>query len=142
MTTFKFVDLTHPFSGGITIGFLRNNSTAAQTAIPGGTTVLDFTGNATGTAFVTGVFGGDGNDLLTGLDGNDVFTGGKGDDTITGAGGNDTLHGGLGANTIDSGTGSDIASADFSDQSGDVVALNFGGAGIKYDFTVGGKAHG
>ena len=144
MSTFKFVQtkVTDSYSGGIPTTFLYENGTGAQTPIPGGTTVLDFTGNATGTVFAIGVVGGDGNDILTGLDGNDIFTGGKGDDTISGGIGSDQLNGGLGANTIDGGAGSDIANADFSDQAGDVVAVNGGVAGIKYDFTVGGKAYG
>ena len=129
------------FSGGLSERFIYNNTSGSKLNLTD-VEVLEFTGNANGTGFATGITGGDFNDILTGLDGNDVFTGGKGNDIITGGKGNDSLFGGTGVNTIEGGEGYDIASADFSDQSGDVVALNFGGAGIKYDFTVGGKAHG
>ena len=134
-------DVTIGFSGGLNKGFIYNNTSGRQLFLTG-VEVLEYTGNATGTAFTTGIVGAAGNDILTGLGGNDVFTGAGGDDKISGAAGNDSLAGGTGANTIDGGADFDVASADFSDQTGNVVAVNPGVGGVKYDFTVGGKAHG
>ncbi len=144
MTTFKFVagSVTESYSGGIPTTFLYDQNTGITTPIPGGTTELDFTGSATGSSYSDGVFGGTGNDILTGMDAGDAFRGGDGDDTISGAGGNDRLYGGRGANTIDGGSGTDLAEADFSDQTTAVVAVNGGVAGVTYSFTVDGKAYG
>ena len=54
------------YSGGISIGFLFDQNNSIFTSIPPGTTVLDFTGNANGGSYSAGVFGGAGNDILTG----------------------------------------------------------------------------
>ena len=70
---------------------------------------LEFTGNATGADLgITGVYGGTGNDTLTGLDGDDIFHGGDGNDTIRGGGGNDTLTGGSGVDEMAGGAGDDV----------------------------------
>ena len=136
-------DTTGKFSGGPNNGArIYNDITGAQINVDAATEVLEFTGNATGTAAADGVFGGIGNDILTGLDGHDVFHGGAGDDKITGNGGNDRLDGGVGANTIDGGAGNDIALFDMSDRTGDIIALNGGAAGVTYVFTVDGSAYG
>jgi Ca2+-binding RTX toxin-like protein len=53
------------------------------------------------------LFGGDGNDTLTGGSGNDLLFGGAGNDILLGKGGNDQLFGGDGNDTLTGGTGND-----------------------------------
>ena len=53
------------------------------------------------------LFGGKGNDTLTGGSGNDLLFGGAGNDILLGKGGNDQLFGGDGDDTLTGGTGSD-----------------------------------
>lgn len=51
------------------------------------------------------IFGGDGNDRITGGSGADLLFGQAGNDTIKGGGGNDLLFGGAGNDTLDGGSG-------------------------------------
>lgn len=83
------------------------------------------------------LFGGDGDDVLTGDIGANVIHGDAGDDTLSGAGGADTLIGGLGddllfggagANVLYGGDGADILTYDSADANGDLQRL-FGGEG-------------
>jgi Ca2+-binding RTX toxin-like protein len=53
------------------------------------------------------LFGGAGNDVLTGGSGNDQLFGGAGNDTLLGKGGNDLLFGGAGNDTLIGGAGDD-----------------------------------
>jgi Ca2+-binding RTX toxin-like protein len=53
------------------------------------------------------LFGGAGNDVLTGGSGNDQLFGGAGDDTLLGKGGNDLLFGGAGDDVLTGGDGDD-----------------------------------
>ena len=53
------------------------------------------------------LFGGNGNDTLTGGSGNDLLFGQSGNDTLLGKGGNDQLFGGDGNDTLIGGTGDD-----------------------------------
>jgi Ca2+-binding RTX toxin-like protein len=53
------------------------------------------------------LFGGDGNDTLTGGSGNDSLSGQDGNDSLSGRGGNDTLSGGAGDDFIAGGAGND-----------------------------------
>ena len=53
------------------------------------------------------LFGGAGNDTLTGGSGNDQLFGGAGNDTLLGKGGNDLLFGGAGNDTLTGGAGDD-----------------------------------
>ena len=53
------------------------------------------------------LFGGDGNDTLTGGSGNDLLFGQSGNDTLLGKGGNDQLFGGDGNDTLTGGAGDD-----------------------------------
>ena len=53
------------------------------------------------------LFGGDGNDILTGGSANDLLFGQSGNDTLLGKGGNDQLFGGAGNDTLTGGAGDD-----------------------------------
>ena len=53
------------------------------------------------------LFGGDGNDILTGGSSGDLLFGQNGNDTLLGKGGNDLLFGGAGNDTLTGGTGDD-----------------------------------
>src|SRR5690349_4638775 len=55
------------------------------------------------------IFGGDGNDTLTGGSGNDLLSGQGGNDSLFGGAGNDTLTGGAGNDFVVGGTGADTA---------------------------------
>jgi Ca2+-binding RTX toxin-like protein len=68
------------------------------------TIALDESNGALPGAFL---FGGAGNDTLTGGSGNDELFGGSGNDTLLGKGGNDLLFGGSGNDTLIGGTGDD-----------------------------------
>jgi VCBS repeat-containing protein/ELWxxDGT repeat protein len=65
----------------------------------------------------------DGSFLLYGGLGNDALTGGQQSDTLYGGGGNDRLNGGLGADTMDGGAGTDTFVVD---NAGDVVVERAG----------------
>lgn len=54
------------------------------------------------------LFGGDGDDLLSGGSGHDVLIGGAGDDTLNGGDGNDSLLGGTGDDIFNGGSGNDV----------------------------------
>src|SRR5437868_6250413 len=54
------------------------------------------------------LFGGDGNDTLTGGSGNDLLFGQAGNDTLLGKGGDDLLFGGDGNDTLLGGSGNDV----------------------------------
>jgi VCBS repeat-containing protein len=54
------------------------------------------------------IYGGNGDDTISGTNGNDVLEGGAGKDTINGFSGDDVLIGGAGDDTLDGGDGNDI----------------------------------
>jgi Ca2+-binding RTX toxin-like protein len=90
---------------------------------------------ANGTLPRADIFGGAGNDTLTGGSGNDVIDGGSGNDTLLGRGGNDLLVGGAGDDVLIGGTGSDQVFGQAGNDRmiwnpGDGSDLNEGGAGI------------
>ncbi|QOZ68735.1 beta strand repeat-containing protein [Bradyrhizobium arachidis] len=70
------------------------------------------------------VFGGDGNDKITGGSGADLLFGQAGDDTIKGGGGNDLLFGGAGNDTLDGGSGDNQL---FGEAGNDLMIWNPGG---------------
>ncbi len=88
--------------------------------------------------YVTGLDGGDGNDLVDGGTGNDILLGGSGHDTLTGGDGNDTLtanvegdmsnsdmvHGGNGNDSIAVGDGDVV----YGDAGNDTIAIQGSGA--------------
>jgi Ca2+-binding RTX toxin-like protein len=80
------------------------------------------------------LFGGAGNDVITGGSGQDLIFGQDGNDTLLGKGGNDLLFGGGGNDTITGGTGDDQAFGESGDDRliwnpGDGTDLNEGGSG-------------
>lgn len=82
-------------------------------AITGRIVVHAFAGNDKVTVAATiaksaTLFGGSGNDMLTGGAGHDVLIGGAGADTLKGTTGRDLLIGGIGADKLDGGLGEDI----------------------------------
>ncbi|MGY8705440.1 calcium-binding protein [Bradyrhizobium sp. 18BD] len=70
------------------------------------------------------IFGGDGNDKITGGSGNDLLFGQAGDDVIKGGGGNDLLFGGAGNDTLDGGSGDNQL---FGEAGNDLMIWNPGG---------------
>ena len=66
-------------------------------------------GDAAGDTYanIEGLFGGKGDDTLTGNDLSNLLVGGAGNDTLYGGGGNDTLRGGTGNDTMTGGAGND-----------------------------------
>ncbi|MGY4375560.1 Ca2+-binding RTX toxin-like protein [Bradyrhizobium sp. i1.3.6] len=70
------------------------------------------------------IFGGDGNDRITGGSGADLLFGQAGDDTIKGGGGNDLLFGGAGNDTLDGGSGDNQL---FGEAGNDLMIWNPGG---------------
>lgn len=74
---------------------------------------------------VEGVWGGSGNDTLTGDGADNALSGDGGNDTLSGNGGNDVLKGGAGNDSIDGGAG--IDTVDFQDKTAPVRLLLNGG---------------
>jgi len=85
------------------------------------------------------LFGGDGNDTLTGGSGNDKLSGQDGNDSLSGSGGNDSLSGGTGNDFIAGGTGNDTlvggSGNDFldGDQGTDIGFLGAGNDVFRWD---------
>ena len=85
------------------------------------------------------LFGGDGNDTLTGASGNDSLFGRDGNDTLSGGAGNDTLSGGAGNDFIAGGAGNDTlvggSGNDFidGDQGADIGILGAGDDVFRWD---------
>ena len=80
------------------------------------------------------LFGGDGNDVLTGGSGSDMLFGQAGNDVLLGRGGNDLLFGGTGNDVLTGGTGDDQMFGEAGDDRmvwnpGDGTDLMEGGAG-------------
>ena len=71
------------------------------------------------------IFGGDGNDKITGGSGADLLFGQAGDDVIKGGGGNDLLFGGAGNDTLDGGSGDNQL---FGEAGNDLMIWNPGGS--------------
>ncbi|MEA2879785.1 MAG: hypothetical protein QOF14_4981 [Hyphomicrobiales bacterium] len=82
---------------------------------------------------IENVYGGDGNDTLTGNGAGNMIQGGHGNDSVNGGDGADTLDGGLGADTLIGGSGDDTYVIDASD-----VAIENAGEGtdtVEVSFT-------
>ncbi|WP_199326580.1 calcium-binding protein [Nostoc sp. FACHB-888] len=67
------------------------------------------------------VFGGNGNDRLTGNAGANVLNGGSGDDNLDGRDGNDILIGGLGRDILAGGGGADFFRYNSASEGGDII---------------------
>ena len=78
------------------------------------------------------MFGGGGNDKLTGDDGNNFITSSEGNDTLIGGLGNDSLNGGTGNDLLYAGSGNDVVDAGAGDD------LIVGGDGAGDDTYIGG----
>ena len=74
--------------------------------------------------------GGSGNDTLSGQDGNDTLSGGAGNDTLSGASGNDFIAGGAGNDTLVGGSGNDFIDGD---QGTDIGLLGAGNDVFRWD---------
>src|ERR1700748_1097569 len=91
--------------------------------------------DANGAMPAVNIFGGDGNDTITGGSGNDLLFGQAGNDTLLGKGGNDQLFGGDGNDTLTGGTGDDMVFGEAGNDRmiwnpGEGSDLNEGGDGI------------
>jgi hypothetical protein len=113
--TFKFVNnsalLNGTIDGGSGTNALNYGGTTKPTFINLGTGQATGVTSTTSTGVVTNiqnVFGGTGNDYLTGSAANNVMDGGAGDDTMSGLGGNDIMVGNYGADNMNGGAGIDI----------------------------------
>jgi Ca2+-binding RTX toxin-like protein len=76
----------------------------------------------TGNSGANALFGGLGNDTMSGLDGDDTMRGGSGGDFLYGEAGNDSLEGADGNDTLNGGAGADTA--DYSKVAGTGVTVN------------------
>jgi Ca2+-binding RTX toxin-like protein len=76
-----------------------------DTISAGSSTVAQIVYGGAGNDYISG---GTGNDVFYGEDGNDNLTGGNGNNSLYGGAGNDTLMGGTGNSLMDGGTGDDI----------------------------------
>jgi hypothetical protein len=88
-----------------------NVADGAQLVVQGGSLRANETLSFNGALETDGgfkIFGGRGNDSLTGGDQFDHLLGRAGDDTLIGNGGDDRLRGGLGKDTLDGGSGADV----------------------------------
>ncbi|MDZ4097044.1 MAG: calcium-binding protein, partial [Paracoccaceae bacterium] len=79
----------------------------------------------TGAAHEDFLFGQYGNDVLAGMAGNDLLFGGDGADLLRGGAGQDTLEGGAGADRFDAASGTDVI-VDFNQAAGDQVFFGRG----------------
>ncbi len=79
---------------------------------------------------IEGIFGGAGDDTLTGDGNTNRMNGGAGDDTISTAGGNDTIIGSIGNDSLDAGDGSDTIDYSTITDGGVTVDLNAGTATV------------
>jgi Ca2+-binding RTX toxin-like protein len=133
----------HLFGNGGAIAISPDNATVANTdliRVSGGdgndVITLD---EANGPLPAAQIFGGDGNDTLTGgsgndrlsgQDGNDTLSGGAGNDTLSGGANNDFIAGGAGNDTLVGGNGNDFLDGD---QGTDIALLGAGNDVFRWD---------
>jgi subtilisin-like proprotein convertase family protein len=83
-------------------GPLSIDLTSGATSTIGGRSVIISAGTV-----IENIYGGDGNDVITGNAAGNVIHGGRGDDVLSGGAGDDELHGGAGRDTLFGGAGHD-----------------------------------
>src|SRR5690349_11863882 len=110
------------------------NTSLIQVFGQGGDDIISLN-EANGALPAANLFGGNGNDTLTGGSGNDMLFGQAGNDTLLGKGGNDLLFGGAGNDTLTGGDGDDQMFGEAGNDRmiwnpGDDSDLVEGGAGI------------
>ena len=82
----------------LNLATVTSNSTVNLNTVSG--TIAGKTVTFAGGTIIENIYGGDGNDILTGNAANNSFHGGRGNDTLQGMGGDDTLDGGRGVDTV------------------------------------------
>src|SRR5215217_4905821 len=119
------------------------NTSLIQVFGTGGNDVIALN-EANGALPAADLFGGAGNDTLTGGSGADMLFGQSGNDTLLGKGGNDLLFGGSGNDTLTGGDGDDQAFGESGNDRmicnpGDDTDLNEGGHGTDTVEVIGGN---
>lgn len=117
-------------AGGLdTIRAPLNSFNLSAKAVAGGNAIENFVYTGTRSATLIGnnldnlIFGGRGNDSLSGLGGNDTLSGENGTDTLLGGDGEDSLLSGQGSDELYGGTGNDFLDGGIGEDS------HYGGAG-------------
>jgi Ca2+-binding RTX toxin-like protein len=110
---------TVPVTGGIPT--FTNTSLIRIFGLKGNDVLLVDDGN--GPMPPANLFGGEGDDTLTGSANDDLLDGGPGNDTLIGRGGNDQLFGGPGNDILIGGTGADVM---FGGEGDDIIVWNPG----------------
>lgn len=93
-------------------------------------TGFDQEGTDPADTYTNELFGGAGDDIITGLDGDDVLDGGTGDDEIYGGGGDDEITGGAGNDVVEGGDGDDVIDTSGPNSTGFNPALDLGFPGL------------
>jgi Ca2+-binding RTX toxin-like protein len=114
--------------GGIDTADYGYATAAVMATLVAGATVTAVAGPGDSDVLVSieNLFGGSGNDTLTGDSTANLLAGNAGSDTLAGAGGDDTLRGGAGNDRLDGGSGNDTADYGYA-TSGLNVTLNASG---------------
>ncbi|MBL4749898.1 MAG: Hint domain-containing protein [Amylibacter sp.] len=93
-------------------------------------TGFDQQGTDPADTYTNELFGGAGDDVITGLGGDDVLDGGTGDDEIYGGGGDDEITGGAGNDFVEGGAGDDVIDTSGPNSTGFNPALDLGFPGL------------
>jgi len=93
-------------------------------------TGFDHEGTDPADTFTNELFGGLGNDTITGLGGDDRLGGGEGDDELYGGAGDDDITGGAGNDTVEGGDGDDVIDTSGPNSTGLTAAMDLGFPGL------------
>ena len=124
-------DIVYAFAGNDLVNSTENYSywpTTGSLVVYGG----DGNDNISGSSGSDRLYGDAGNDVLSGREGNDTLEGGVGDDVLRGNDGDDTLDGGAGDDTLYGNDGDDTLNGGVGDdtiRTGNGLDVVFGGAG-------------